>query len=264
MNYLIQYAGFQYAAGDASKAQLEGEFLAMSELYKTEPTMVPRPRAWGKFERQPPLTYFFLCNFVNFSDILPDPVHLGARLANLHKKSFSPTGKFGFHAPTYDGKLEQVIDWESSWTSFFGKLLAGVLRLDIETNGPWKELEASMERILELVIPKLIGALESDGRSVKPCLIHGDLWEGNMGTESETGNIFIFDSCAYYAHNEMELGIWRVEHHRMKDEAYKREYMLNFAASEPTDEWDDRNRLYSTKAKLMYSAHVPGTNVRNQ
>ena len=38
-----------------------------------------------------------------------------------------------------------------------------------------EELEASMERILELVVPKLIGALESDGRSVKPCLIHGDL-----------------------------------------------------------------------------------------
>ena len=110
----------------------------MSELYKTELTMVPRPRAWGKFERQPPLTYFFLCTFVNFSDILPDPVQLGARLADLHKKSVSPTSKFGFHAPTYDGKLEQVVDWESRWTSFFCKLLAGVLGLDIETNGPWK------------------------------------------------------------------------------------------------------------------------------
>ena len=62
----------------------------------------------------------------------------------------------------------------------------------------------------------------------------------------------------------MELGIWRVEHHRMKAEAYIREYKRNFAASEPANEWDDRNRLYSTKAKLMYSAHVPGSKVRNQ
>ena len=90
------------------------------------------------------------------------------------------------------------------------------------------------------------------------------LWEGNIGTDIETGNIFIFDSCAYYAHNEMEIGMWRVEHHRMKAKAYKREYLRKIDISEPVEEFDDRNRLYSTKTKLMYSAHVPGTSVRNQ
>ena len=131
-------------------------------------------------------------------------------------------------------------------------------------NKPWNELEIAVDRTLSQVIPRLLGALESAGRSIKPCLIHGDLWEGNIGTEYETGNIFIFDAAPYYAHNEMELAIWSTEHHRMKNKVYKREYLRNFQPSEPSDEFDDRNRLYSVKTQLMYSAHVPGTNVRIQ
>ena len=201
---------------------------------------------------------------MNIGDRLPDPVCLAVRMAELHTISVSPTGKFGFHLPTYDGKLPQVTDWDSSWASFFRTLLTGVLWLDVEINGPWKELEDLARRVMKEVIPRLLGTLESDGRSVKPCLIHGDLWEGNIGTDLDTGNIYIFDACSYYAHNEMEIGMWRTEHHRMKANVYKREYLRNMEPSEPADEWDDRNRLYSDKTKLMYSAHVPGSNVRNQ
>ncbi|MCJ1395997.1 hypothetical protein MMC18_008883 [Xylographa bjoerkii] len=248
----------------SGQAQLAGEFAVMSELYKTIPSLVPRPQGHGRLYLESPPTYFFICEFVNISDRLPDPVRLGARLAELHTTSVSPTGKFGFYVPTYDGKLPQITDWDSSWASFFGKLLTGILRLDAEVNGPWKELEDVAERVVQEVIPRLLGVLECDGRSVKPCLIHGDLWEGNIGTDLDTGEIYIFDACSYYAHNEMEIGMWRTEHHRMKAKAYKREYLRNIEPCEPVNEWDDRNRLYSDKTKLMYSAHVPGTKVRNQ
>ncbi|KAL9122772.1 MAG: hypothetical protein Q9187_000670 [Circinaria calcarea] len=241
----------------------------MKELYQralifpeTIPTLVPKPYGYGQFYSKE--MYFFLCQFLDISDRLPDPVRLGARLAELHQTSVSPTGKFGFHVPTYDGKLPQIVGWDSSWSSFFGNLLAGILRLDVKVNGTWKELEDIVEKTIVRVIPRLLGVLESNGRTVKPCLIHGDLWEGNIGTDFASGNIYLFDACSYYAHNEMEIGMWRTDHHRMKAKAYKREYLRNFEPSEPTEEWDDRNRLYSVKTKLMYSAHVPGTNVRNQ
>lgn len=48
----------------------------------------------------------------------------------------------------------------------------------------------------------------------------------------------------------------------MKSEAYKVEYMRYFEASEPFEEWDSRNRLYSVKTQLMYSAHIFETKVR--
>lgn len=142
-------------------------------------------------------------------------------------------------------------------------MLAGIAHLDVDVNSLWSELQEALSQTLKEVIPRLLGALETDGRKIKPCLIHGDLWEGNIGTDYQTRNIYIFDAASYYAHNEMELGIWRTDHHRMKSKAYKIEYMRNFEASEHVDECDDRNRLYSVKTQLMCSAHVPGTNVRN-
>lgn len=154
----------------------------MSALYEASPTFVPKPRGTGMLKLESPPTYFFICDFLDFSDQMPDPAKLGAQLADLHRRSFSPNGKFGFHVPTYDGRLPQTVEWNDSWASFFANLLVGVLRLDVVTNGPWKELEDIVDRTVQEVIPRLLGALESEGRSVKPCLIHGDLWEGNIGT----------------------------------------------------------------------------------
>ena len=253
----------KYASGEHGKAQIEGEFRSMQEIYQTMPNFAPQPCSFGQAKTASLPTYFFICEFVNISDELPDPRLLGARLAQLHKQSQSPTGKFGFYCPTYDGKLPQETDWDDSWVSFFTKLLKGVAELDAGVNGRWNELDEILQATTETVIPRLLGPLERDGRRIKPCLIHGDLWEGNIGTDIETGELYVFDAASYYGHNEMELGIWRTDHHRMNGSSYKREYERNFRASEPIEEWDDRNRLYCVKTQLMYSAHIPGTNVRN-
>lgn len=122
-----------------------------------------------------------------------------------------------------------------------------------------------METTLAEVIPRLIGILERDGRTIKPCLIHGDLWETNIGTDATTGNIYIFDAAVYYAHNEMEIGIWRVNHHKMKANIYRQEYAKQFKKSDPVEEWVNRLKLYGVKTKLMYSAGIPGgANIRQQ
>lgn len=112
------------------------------------------------------------------------------------------------------------------------------------------------------LIPRLIGALELDGRKVEPVLIHGDMWDGNVGTEKGTGDPWIFDCAAHYAHNEMELGIWRAERHQLKADVYRSEYQRHCDPSEPKDEWDDRNRLYSAKTNLMHSACFAGSPAR--
>lgn len=147
-------------------------------------------------------------------------------------------------------------EWDSSWTSFFRKLLDGVYQLDTKANGSWKELDDAVRITLEKVVPRLLGPLEQDGRSVKPCLIHGDLWGENIGTDPRTGEIYIFDSCAYYAHHEMATGMWRVDHHRMNAKKYRNEYFKVFEPDEPVEEYDDRDRLYCVKEEIMYSAHV--------
>ncbi|KAK8168389.1 Fructosamine/Ketosamine-3-kinase [Phyllosticta citrichinensis] len=139
-------------------------------------------------------------------ECVPDPDQPCRKLSRLHQESKSPTGQFGFHSVTCQGKTPQAASWESSWTAFFLKLLRHVVRLDFETNGCWEELDVLKRRVIAQVIPKLIGALERDGRLVKPCLIHADLWEGNTGTSRNTGEVVIFDAASFYAHNEMDTG----------------------------------------------------------
>lgn len=248
------------------KAQLEGEFVGMQELHKLSPEFVPQPYAYGKLEARVPLsvdTFFLLMEFKDFAgNSMPNAAKLGKSLAELHHKSQSPTGMFGFPLTTYDGSKTQIVDWDPSWTSFFSKLLGEAYRHDAETNGKWDDLDTIFRRTQSHLIPRLIGALEADGRSVKPCLIHGDLWDGNIGTDANTGLPFIFDAAVYYAHHEMELGIWRAERHQLRAMIYRKEYIRNMEPSEPVNEWDDRNRLYSTKTNLMHSACVTGSPAR--
>lgn len=234
----------------------------MSGLHRLAPNLVPKPIGWGELKSAVLPTYFLVIEFKQFVPGLPDPVRLGARLAAMHLKSVSPNGKFGFPIQTYDGARIQSVGWDDSWTSFFSKLLAEAYRQDTETNGVWLELDIAYKRVQSHLVPRLIGALESEGRSVTPMLIHGDLWDGNLGVESETGDPWIFDCAAYYAHNEMELGIWRAERHQMRAKAYRREYLRNCEPSEPEEEWDDRNRLYSAKTNFMHSAIFPGSPAR--
>jgi len=127
-------------------------------------------------------------------------------LARLHQQSQSPNGKYGFHVTTYAGNLPQEVGWESSWETFFAKSLWHALELEIKAKGPDRELDALLPVLFERVIPRLLRPLETNGRSIKPSLVHGDLWYGNSGRDSNTGSSIIFDACCFYAHNECELG----------------------------------------------------------
>jgi protein-ribulosamine 3-kinase len=243
------------AAEDAGRTMMEGEFNSMSELYKTMPTFIPKPHSWGKYRVGNPETYFFLSQFIDMSDRIPDPNQLCVKLAELHRASVSPTGKFGFHITTCQGRTPQAVSWESSWTTFFTKLLQHVVDIDFKTNGYWEELDTLEKRIFSDVIPSLIGNLEKDGRSVKPCLIHADLWEGNTGTSYDTGNIYIFDAGGFYAHNEMEIGDWRCHYNKIHNKVYTKTYLRHYRPSEPKEEWDDRNRMYCIYYNVIYSVN---------
>ena len=80
----------------------------------------------------------------------------------------------------------------------------------------------------EKVVPRLLALLEEDSRSIKPCLIHGDLWEENISRDPRTGEIYICNSCAYYAHGKMAIGVRRVDCHHMKAKEYRNEYFKSF------------------------------------
>lgn len=209
-----------------------GEFESLKAIHAVSPTISPKVYAWGKFT-QSPLTYFMLAEFREVGEQPPDPVKFTKRLAEFHRNSSSPNGKFGFHVPTCHGKLTQVVDWEQSWTSLYRKQLAHMIQLDRINHVNWLEFQQVSLLILDKVIPRLLDPLQSDGRSIKPCLVHGDLWDENTATDMNTGEPFVFDAGSFYAHNEYETGNWRAARHRLSNKSYVRNYKRNFPPSQP-------------------------------
>lgn len=244
-----------------------GEFTSISTIHEKMPYFVPAPLGWGKYKISPHGsvdTYFFIEDFLDMDICVPEPLQLTSKLADMHHTITSPNGMFGFPVVTCDGKVPHTVGWEKNWAVFFTKLLKGVLQIDTEVNGVWPEMEAAANQLFAAVIPRLLGVLQSDGREIKASLIHGDLWGGNIGTLVETGETILFDAGSYYAHNEMDMATWRCEHHHyMRSKVFIRNYMRNFEPSEPADDFDDRNRLYSLKYYLNYSVGHPGSSTRD-
>lgn len=56
--------------------------------------------------------------------------------------------------------------------------------------------------MIEKVIPRLLKPMETNGRSIKPSLVHGDLWYDNAAVDTATDRPLIYDPASFYAHNE--------------------------------------------------------------
>lgn len=178
-----------------------GEYKSMTAIYAVTPDFIPRPIAWGSYEAIEG-THFFMCEYRDMSTDMPKALEFTSSLARLHKDSTPPSRKFGFSVQTFAGNLPQQVEWEDSWEVFFSKSLRHALDLEIERKGNSPEIDLLAPVIFDRVIPRLLRPLESDGRSVQPSLVHGDLWHANCGTDVNNGQMLVFDACCFYAHNE--------------------------------------------------------------
>ncbi|KAI0518402.1 hypothetical protein F5B22DRAFT_644706 [Xylaria bambusicola] len=90
-----------------------GELRAMSEIYNTMPAIGPKPRGYGECHNNRG-THFLVCDFLDVTHGLPNPERLSRTLAELHHKSLSPNGQFGFYCTTFDGEQPLTTSWDSS------------------------------------------------------------------------------------------------------------------------------------------------------
>ncbi|KAJ4148007.1 hypothetical protein LMH87_002496 [Akanthomyces muscarius] len=237
-------------SADLGKNMVMGEFESMETMYRAAPDFIPRPVAWGQYAEVPD-TYFLLDEYRDMIDDMPDPTNFAYWLAKLHQRNPSPSGKFGFHMTTYAGNLPQWVEWEDSWETFFAKSMQYALSLEIERKGQSAELSALSETLFDKVIPRLLRPLESDGRSVRPSLVHGDLWYRNSGIDVNNGQPLVFDACCFYAHHEYEFGQWRPPCNRFGEE-YIAAYVSQQPISEPVEDFFGRLDLY----RLRFDTHV--------
>ena len=180
---------------------VSGEFVSMKSLHDTLPSLTPIPVAWGTYAADSNV-HFFLCEFVDMTDDLPDVHALAESLADLHTKGLSPNGKYGFSVPTLQGTVPQYTAWTDTWEEFFSHSIKLVMDNEEKSQGPDPEVQELCEAILTKVVPRLLRPLETGGRQIQPRLVHGDIWDGNVSTDFVAGRPVIFDATCIYAHNE--------------------------------------------------------------
>ncbi|KAK3744970.1 hypothetical protein QZH41_008501 [Actinostola sp. cb2023] len=192
---------------DGSRLMFEGEYNSLDAIIKTGMVRVPKPI---KVLDHPEGTGAMLV--MEHMDIgsLKNPEYqalLGQELARLHlynldklnKGDSDAVTKFGFHTTTCCGYISMSNEWSQDWLTFYinTRLEAQIERVlkehdDLELQELWAKLKAK--------IPEYFAGLE-----IKPSLLHGDLWGGNIG-EIESGPV-IFDPASFYGHHEFELAI---------------------------------------------------------
>jgi protein-ribulosamine 3-kinase len=178
-----------------------GEYESQKALSLHLPHNSVVPIAYGTFSLDPSKS-FFLTTYRELKEKTPDPVQLVHVLAKLHKGSASPTGMFGFHVTTFNGHVPLRNEWCASWEEWYGRQLRSDIEWEQSVRGADTEFNSVAEEFFEKVVPRLLRPLQSSGRSIKPTLVHGDLWHGNAQVDMDTKQVILFDSCCCYAHNE--------------------------------------------------------------
>ena len=212
---------------------------------------VPKPIAWGSYESDPEM-WWLLSDFREMVEETPDVKDFVSIVVKIHNDSAGqgpdqPEGRFGFHVTTHLGYIANDNSWQTTWEAWFTSAMLRMFEEEERSHGnddTQVEFEDLKKSLIEKVIPRLLRPLETNGRSVVPTLIHSDLWPGNVMVDANTEEIVIFDSCAYWGHNESDLGSWRAPRYRL-GQPYFREYQKQMGQSWPQEEWDDRNALYA-------------------
>ncbi|KAF6133963.1 hypothetical protein GIB67_040727 [Kingdonia uniflora] len=177
-------------------SMFEGEALGLSAMYATESIRVPRPFKVGSLRTG---GSYIIMEFVEFGSSRGDQSVLGKKLANMHKAGTSSKG-FGFEVNNTIGSTPQINIWTSDWIEFFAEHRLGYqLKLVREQYGDSIIYEKG-QRLM-----KNLGALFEDV-VIEPCLLHGDLWSGNISSD-KNGEPVILDPACYYGHNEAEFGM---------------------------------------------------------
>ncbi|XP_058104763.1 protein-ribulosamine 3-kinase, chloroplastic isoform X1 [Magnolia sinica] len=209
-------------------SMFEGEALGLSAMFDTKSIRVPKPFKVGSL---PLGGSYIIMEFVEFGSSRSSQSILGRKLAEMHKAGQSDRG-FGFDVNNTIGSTPQINTWSSDWVEFFAEHRLGYqLKLAREEYGDSNIYEKGIvqEMVFSppflhvflgrligscfLVIPYLTGQrLIKNLRSlfenveIEPCLLHGDLWSGNVSSD-KNGEPVILDPACYYGHNEAEFGM---------------------------------------------------------
>ena len=142
---------------------------------------------------------FLLLEWIDLNNL--NQKKLGAGIAEIHLNSNKKNpNKFGYHELGFIGTTKQLNGWESNWVNCF-------IKLRIE---PQLSLLKNCSLSINLInhIKSKIKVHLSDHNPMN-CLIHGDLWSGNISTGHLEKGV-IFDPSCWWADSEIDIAMTRL------------------------------------------------------
>ncbi|KAG5070865.1 hypothetical protein AAZX31_03G016200 [Glycine max] len=177
-------------------SMFEAEALGLGAMYETGTIRVPKPYKVGPL---PTGGSFIIMEFIQFGASRGYQSDLGRKLAEMHKAGKSSKG-FGFDVDNTIGSTPQVNTWSSDWVQFYGEHRLGYqLKLALDQYGD-RTIYDKGQRLVKSMTPLFANVV------IEPCLLHGDLWSGNISSD-KNGEPVILDPACYYGHSEAEFGM---------------------------------------------------------
>jgi len=178
-----------------NKAQHYDNFLAeaysLDKIANTETIRTPAIICHGQTEES---SYLVLewCKLTNGTS--KHWFDLGEQLATMHLTT--EHGEFGWEQNNFIGRTIQPNIWHANWRTFFAEQRIGwQLQLLKEKSISLGNINRIVEACHEILLH----------HKVVPCLVHGDLWQGNAGF---IGNKpLIFDPACYYGDREVDIAM---------------------------------------------------------
>ena len=126
---------------------------------------------------------------------------LGEGIAELHINSNKKNpNKFGYPVPGFIGTTKQIDGWEGNWVDCFIKLRIEPQLLFLKNRALNKNLINRIKSNIKIHL--------SDHDPMN-CLIHGDLWSGNVSTGKNEKGI-LFDPSCWWADSEIDIAMTRL------------------------------------------------------
>lgn len=138
---------------------------------------------------------FLLLEYIEFVSASDDDWYtLGEQLAVMHQDS--QHGKFGWQEDNYIGLTPQPNNWSSNWRTFFAEQRIG---WQLQLLSEKSVVIGNIDHITQICHDILTH------HYVKPSLIHGDLWQGNIGF-CDQGPV-LYDPACYYGDRETDIAM---------------------------------------------------------